>query len=82
MEIRKEKRSREREAVNETSKMKLYKDYNWLGMTMEGTLKSLKVKELDKYLDHHRVSKKGKKDAKIKFKLSCAMYAGKPKQYH
>ena len=61
MEIRKEKSSREREAVNQTSKMKLYKDYNWLGMTMEGTLKSLKVKELDKYLDHHRLSKKARR---------------------
>ena len=64
MEIRKEKRSREREAVNQTSKMKLYKDYNWLGMTMEGTLKSLKVKELDKYLDHHRLSKKARRMTK------------------
>ena len=33
---------------------------------MEATLKSLKVKELDKYFDHHRLSKKGKKDDKIK----------------
>ena len=64
MEIRKEKRSREREAVNQTSKMKLYKGYNWLGMTKEGTLKSLKVKELDKYLDHHRLSKKARRMTK------------------
>ena len=29
-------------------------------------MKSLKVKELDKYLDNHRLSKQGKKDDKIK----------------
>ena len=57
MEIRKEKRSREREAADQTSKMKSYKDYNWLGMTMGGTLKSFKVKELDKYLGNHRLLK-------------------------
>ena len=53
-----------REAANQTSKMKSYKDYSWLGMTMEGALKSLKVKELEKYLDNHR--QKGKKDDKVK----------------
>ena len=37
--------------------MKSYKDYSWLGMTMEETLKSLKVKELNKYLDNHRIHK-------------------------
>ena len=65
METRKEKRSKEREAPNQTSKMKSYKDYSWLVMTMEGALKSLKVKKLDKYLDNHRLSKQGKKDDKI-----------------
>ena len=43
MEItRKEKRATEREGANQTSKMKSYKDYDWLGMAMEETLRSLK----------------------------------------
>ena len=54
MEIGREKRSREREAANQTSKMKSYKGHSYLGMTIEEALKSSKVKELDKYLDHHR----------------------------
>ena len=64
MEIRQEKRSRERKAANQTSKMKSYKDYSWLGMTMEGTLKSLKVKQPDKYLDNHRLSKNARRKTK------------------
>ena len=65
IEIRKERRSQERKAVNQTSQMKSYKDHDWLGITMEETLKSLKVNELDKYWDHRSLSKKGKKDDKI-----------------
>ena len=43
-----------------------YEMYDWLSLTLSGTLSKLKVKELDKYLERHNLSKKGKKDDKMK----------------
>ena len=38
-----------------------YDDYSWLDLVVSGKLESLKVVELDKYLDRNKLKKHGKK---------------------
>ena len=58
--------------VNERKKKKQaeinqrYSDYNWSEMIEKNTLKSLKVMELEKYLQYHNLPINGKKNDKIK----------------
>jgi hypothetical protein len=56
-------RQRARDKVEREGKD--YDDYNWLDLVVNGKLKSLKVVELDKYLDKNKLSKKGKKADKV-----------------
>ena len=53
IEMRKEKRARERQETRTSQKEESYADYDWLSLTMKDNLHSLKVYELDKYLSYH-----------------------------
>ena len=50
--------------------LKTYNEYDWLDMSLKGTLQQLTVKELEKYLTAHGLGKYGKKSDKIKT-ISC-----------
>ena len=41
-------------------------DYKWQELVENGNLASLTVAELNKYLDHHKLCKKGKKKEKMR----------------
>ena len=55
-----------REKENKLRKEKLYGEYNWLELILKGEIEKLNTRELDKYLDKNELSKKGKRDDKIK----------------
>ena len=58
-------RKRDREVQKEVQKDKKYSDYNWDKLaTSANSLLKLKVSELDKYLEYHKLSKNGKKGDK------------------
>ena len=59
-------RSRSRKEEREKRKEKTYNQYDWLKLAMDGSLKSLKVAELNKYLESNGLTKTGKKEDKIK----------------
>ena len=59
-------RSTDRFRKREEEDALTYEMYDWLSLTLSGTLSKLKVKELDKYLERHNLSKKGKKHDKMK----------------
>ena len=50
-------RSRHRLEVQKKRENKNYNDYDWLQLFISGTLEKLNVKELDKYLDKHKLPK-------------------------
>ena len=60
LEVRKEKRTKERIAARKLSKAKGYHDYDWLDLTMNGNLKKLTISDLEKYLDNHSLSRQKK----------------------
>jgi hypothetical protein len=58
-------RANTREEEQGQRKEKEYNEYDWLNLVLEGKLNTLKVCELDKYIDENRLSKKGKKKDKL-----------------
>ena len=50
-------RSRHRLEVQKKRENKNYNDYDWLQLFISGTLEKLNVKELNKYLDMHKLPK-------------------------
>ena len=61
-----EVRSRSRKTEREKRKEKTYNQYDWLKLAMDGSLKSLKVAKLNKYLESNGLTKTGKKEDTIK----------------
>ena len=59
-------RSHSRKQEREKRKEKTYNQYDWLKLAVDGSLKSLKVAELNKYLESNGLTKIGKKEDKIK----------------
>ena len=59
-------RSTQRQTDKSKRDLKTYNEYDWLDMSLKGTLQQLTVKELEKYLTAHRLGKYGKKSDKIK----------------
>ena len=58
-------RKRDREVQKEVQKGKKYSDYNWDKLaTSVNSLLKLKVSELDKFLEYHKLSKNGRKGDK------------------
>ena len=51
--FRKTKRKEERREASKEEEMKKYSDFNWVGLAGGKGLDNLKVKSLDKYLQHH-----------------------------
>ena len=66
LEARKDKRTKERIAARKLSKEKGCRDYDWLDLTMNGKLKKITISDLEKYLNYNSLSKKGRKDDKVK----------------
>ena len=58
-------RQKQREGARQERHTRDVSDYKWEELVENCKLKSLTVAELDKYLDHHKLCKKGKKVAKI-----------------
>jgi hypothetical protein len=58
-------RENERRAEQARRNEKTYEEYNWLELVLRGELGKLKVVELDKYLDQHKLNKKGRKRDKL-----------------
>ncbi|CAB4030308.1 Transient receptor potential cation channel subfamily A member 1 [Paramuricea clavata] len=54
-----------REEEQRQRKEKEYNAYDWLNLVLEGKLNTLKVCELDKYIDENKLCKKGKKKDKL-----------------
>ena len=61
-EIRKQERRKEKQVRS----LKDVHCYDWKTLVEKGELDTLKVPELDKYIDHNKLSKNGKKIDKIK----------------
>ena len=61
-EIRKQERRKE----NQVRALKDVHCYDWKTLVEKGGLDTLKVPELDKYIEHNKLSKNGKKIDKIK----------------
>ena len=59
---RKDKRRREKDSML----AKTYDDYKWKDLAESHQLKNLRVSELDKYLDKHKLNKRSKKAVKVK----------------
>ena len=59
-------RENERKKKRETKSNKKYEEYDWPLLIQSGTLQTLKVKELDKYLTKHSLPTVGIKDDKVK----------------
>jgi len=59
-------RSIQRKIDKDKRDLKVYEEYDWLNMALEGTLTQLVVKEINKYLDAHGLKKYGNKTDKIK----------------
>ena len=54
-------RSTQRQTDKSKQDLKTYNEYDWLDMSLKGTLQQLTVKELEKYVTAHGLSKYGKK---------------------
>ena len=54
-------RSTQRQTDKSKQDLKTYNEYDWLDMSLKGTLQQLTVKELEKYLTAHGLGKYGKK---------------------
>ena len=65
LQLTKNIRANTREEEQGQRKEKEYNEYDWLNLVLEGKLNTLKVCELDKYIDENRLSKKGKKKDKL-----------------
>ena len=63
-------RGSQRQTDKSKRDLKTYNEYDWLDMSLKGTLQQLTVKELEKYLTAHGLGKYGKKSDKIKT-ISC-----------
>ena len=61
LDLMKEKRQREEKANKEARAQKKYEEYNWQDLYESRKISSLRVFELDKYFDHHRLSERGHK---------------------
>ncbi len=59
-------RKSDRQRTKAKSLAKAYSEYDWKQLVESGKLKSLYVAELDKYLEHHGLDKRGLKGDKIK----------------
>lgn len=70
--LMKQKRQREEMANKEARVEKKYEEYNWQDLYERGKISSLRVFELDKYIDHHRLSGKVHK-MKKKDKVSLVL---------
>ena len=55
-----------KERGKQSQREKYYGHYDWLKLAMDGSLKSLKVLELNNYLDANGLTKAGRKEGKIK----------------
>ena len=69
-------RSTQRQTDKSKRDLKTYNEYDWLDMSLKGTLQQLTVKELEKYLTAHGLGKYDKKSDKINknHQLPCMYY--------
>ena len=72
-------RTRERESTKKKRSEKQYTEYEWDRLIMNGKLGGLLVSELDKYLDHNKMNKSGKKSDKIK-RIMCFHMRNEPQK--
>ena len=63
-------RTKGRECKKRKRKNKQYTEYKWAELITNGKSGDLAVSELDNYLDHHKLSKTGKKVDKIR-RIMC-----------
>ena len=66
LESAKNIRAKAREDEKRHRKEKECKEYSWLDLVLQGKLSTLKVYELDEYLDENKLNKKGNKNDKLK----------------
>ena len=59
-------RGSQRQTDKSKRDLKTYNEYDWLDMSLKGTLQQLTVKELEKYLTAHGLGKYGKKKGQNK----------------
>lgn len=59
-------RRRDRIQQQKKKKENEYADYNWLDIIVNGSLKTMTISELNKYLQYHNLSMRGKKEDKVK----------------
>ena len=69
-------RGSQRQTDKSKRDLKTYNEYDWLDMSLKGTLQQLTVKELEKYLTAHGLGKYDKKSDKINknHQLPCMYY--------
>ena len=67
-------RSRSRKEERDKRKEKTYDQYDWLKLAMEGSLKSLKVAEHNKYLESNGLTKTGRKTKTKSKRLRAVSY--------
>ena len=65
LKFAREIRAKKRVADREQRREKTVHDYDWFDLVMHGKLKGLRIVELDKYLNEHSLSKRGKKEEKM-----------------
>ena len=65
LELRKDKRKKQRTAEAAAKAKKKYEDYNWNAMLSDSSLTKQTVAVLDKYLRHHKLQSASNKKAKL-----------------
>jgi len=76
IEIRKNVRKEETKRAKQDEEAKGYNDYSWEELFKSGTLKKLKVSELDKYILHHNLTTRKMKKAEKLELLSAHISKG------
>ena len=66
IEMRKDKRRTDNDRKRTESKQQGYNDIDWEDLYHRNQLASLRVGELDLYVNHHNIAFKGKKDEKVR----------------
>jgi hypothetical protein len=65
LELRKDKRKKQKIAEASAKAKKKYEDYDWKAMLNDGSLTKQTVAVLDKYLKHHKLNSASNKKAKL-----------------
>ena len=66
IELRKDKRRTENDRKRTARKQREYNDIDWEDLYHKNQLSTLRVGELELYINHHNILFKGKKDEKVR----------------